>query len=214
MQLTILHIDNMKYPKRFAVMICLLAIQAMACTYTFAQLNVGVKAGWIHSWMNVTSDEYEDDYDNFCGGLAFSYKINESFSVRADLLYSKRGYEVDDGAISDSGKLVDVDVSFDYLNVPIVFEYFPLKYLYLQAGPQIDVQIGRNLYYDNKKMADSLFGKKQWLGAGAVVGVGATYKNLFIELQYYRGFVGAFNESKDNFKAKTLSLSVGIFMLN
>lgn len=169
----------MKFSKRIRFTIFLLAVHMVVGAYTFAQISVGAKAGWIHSWMNVSSDEYNDDYNGFCGGLVLSYKINDLFSVRTDLLYSKRGYEIKDGAINDNGKIVDVDASFDYLNIPIVFEYFPLKFLYLQAGPQIDIQIGRDLYYNNKKMSDSLFGEKQLLGVGAIFGVGAIYKDFF-----------------------------------
>lgn len=183
----------------------------------FAQnVSIGAKVGWYHSWMNVTSVDYVDNFNSFSAGVLASYKLNKSLSLRSELLYTRRGYSVDNGYINDVGILKDVDVELDYLNIPLMIEYYPMSFLYFHAGPSMGIQIGREIFLDKHKESDNLFGKKQWFDVGLILGAGLKYKGLFMEVQYSKGFLSAFRGRRlnDSFKTNSMLLSLGFLIFN
>ena len=108
-------------------------------------------------------------------------------SLRGDLLYTTRGYKVDEGILHE-GKIKDVKTKFDYINIPILLEYKPISFIALQVGPLLGMQVRRRLFFNNVEHNESLFGIKQFFDAGIVVGAKGEYKQVFIELQYQHGF--------------------------
>jgi len=71
------------------------------------------------------------------GGFA-EIKFNDKFALQPELLYSLQGAK---GVSTDSNGLLnsseDVKQNLSYLNVPVMVKFYPIKSLYVEAGPQV-----------------------------------------------------------------------------
>ena len=100
--------------------------------------SFGLKAG--SNFSNITgSDLYEYDTKvGFHGGLVAEVKLSDKFGIQSEALYSMQGgkdgydpfYDVDFETKSTAVKL-------EYINVPVLAEYYITPGLSAQLGPQI-----------------------------------------------------------------------------
>ncbi|MFA9290144.1 MAG: porin family protein [Solirubrobacteraceae bacterium] len=90
--------------------------------------SFGVKTGL--SLAKITDDSSSKTRTGFVGGVYTNFNLGESFSIQPELLYSAQGSKFSSDGYN--GKII-----FDYLTLPIMFQYAVVDGLYLQAGPQI-----------------------------------------------------------------------------
>lgn len=148
-----------------------------------AQVSFGVKAG-----VNVSKMHYKDlnlDFKSLAGlqaGVLAQVQLSARFIVRPELLYSSKGYRL---GKSDNWP-VNVTSHLNYIALPVLAGYSPVKGLQLLAGPEFaylltassKTNIGTEDVRDTYKKLD--------IGiAGGIVYT--LFKGLGIEVRYTYG---------------------------
>lgn len=169
------------------------------------QVKVGAKIGYLSS--HTAKDLKTDVSNGVVGGITTSYELNENFCLNGEVLYSTRGYSAKESVLSDN-VLKDVKVKFQYIDIPILLEYRISSFFSIEAGPFVGLQLKRELYYNQERMNDNLFGKRQIFDSGVLIGIRGFIDNLFLEAQYQHGFTQAFREV-DHFTTTGVSISIG-----
>ena len=68
------------------------------------------------------------------GGVFLHHTINRSWCFQPELLYSGEGQRYFSNGVEHT-------LALDYLQVPLMIQYYPVPNVYLEAGPQIGVLI-------------------------------------------------------------------------
>ena len=106
---------------------------ALLTTTTFAQgIDLGIKAG--ATFANLTGATDASTKTGFVGGAFLTIKFSDKIAIQGDLLYSQQG-----------AKLELDDINLNYINFPIVFKYYIIKRINIQAGPQFGTVVNDNL---------------------------------------------------------------------
>jgi hypothetical protein len=104
----------------------------MAFTTTKAQyIGLGVKGG-----LNVASLSNAGDDNRISGqlGLYLHTRIAKDWAFQPELLYSGQGDRYWDGSDRYTWAL-------NYLNIPLMFQYYPIHRFYLEFGPQLGILV-------------------------------------------------------------------------
>jgi hypothetical protein len=110
----------------------LIVFTVLLSTTTFAQgIDVGIKAG--ATFANLTDVTNASTKTGFVGGAFLTIKFSDKIAIQGDLLYSQQGAEFNSAKIN-----------LDYINFPIVFKYYIIKRINIQAGPQFGTVINDN----------------------------------------------------------------------
>lgn len=108
----------------------LLTLMAACAAFSFASaqetgFGFGVKAGVNIS--NQTLDDAAKYKAGFTGGVFVDYRTCNWFAVSADVLYSRQGSKIKDS---------DVKLRTDYLNIPVLANFYLTRGMALKAGVQ------------------------------------------------------------------------------
>ena len=68
------------------------------------------------------------------GGIFINHTINKNFSFQPELLYSAEGQRFYSNAMEHT-------LALDYLQLPLMIQYYPVPELYIEAGPQVGLLI-------------------------------------------------------------------------
>ncbi len=130
-----------------------IVIAMFFATLTYAQmgLDLGIKVG--ANFANLTDITDASTKTGFVGGAFATIKFSDKIAIQGDLLYSQQGAEFDAEKIN-----------LDYINFPIVFKYYIIKRLNIQAGPQFGTVVNDNL--------DGIFADFNSFDVSGVVGIG------------------------------------------
>jgi len=133
----------------------ILGIAVLSTTLAFAQttpsssssmssVRFGVKAG-----MNVSSlskDAGLEDQKSkigFNAGVFANIPVAESFSIQPELLYNQLGSKVENSyTIAGITTRESYSTNFDYITVPVMFQYNFVPNFYLEAGPEFGLMVG------------------------------------------------------------------------
>ena len=148
------------------------------CTVIFAQaqLTPGIKGG-----LNLT------DVSNFNGsnrvsghvGLFLHHTINSNWCIQPEVLYSGQGQKYNTG----EGERT---LALSYIQVPVMVQYYPVRQLYFEAGPQIAFLTSAKSKGDNGDVeVDGSYNKADF-GLNLGAGIAAT-KQLGFYGRYYAG---------------------------
>lgn len=171
----------------------LLAILILSSIQSFSQ-NVtnapylGLKAAANFS-MNSFSDPSLSGYDvkyktGFAGGLYYNIPVSNRFSIQPELFYSQMGSKLE----STVDGLDNITMQIDYVTIPVLFKYSPIKNLGIFAGPELMLMTMAKLNYEN---ADDANITSQLKNIDPVGTLGAEYwftKNFGIYGRYIFGF--------------------------
>jgi hypothetical protein len=100
----------------------------VASTAAFAQIETfgGIKFGITATKFNAGQGGYGGEYmAALHGGFYFEIKPIQKLGIQPEVLYSRQG--------AKSGVL---KYNFDYVNVPLMINFYPAQKFYIQAGPQ------------------------------------------------------------------------------
>lgn len=164
--------------------VILAAIACCTAGVLQAQLRPGIKGG-----LNVT------DVSNFNGdnrisghvGLFLHHTINSKWCIQPEVLYSGQGQKYNTG----EGERT---LALSYIQVPVMIQYYPVKQLYFEAGPQVAfLTSAKTKGGSNDVEVDNAY-RKADLGLNLGVGVAATRQLGF----YARYTAGLSDISKNN----------------
>ena len=111
----------------------IIVFTVLLTTTTFGQgIDLGIKAG--ATFANLTGATDASTKTGFVGGAFLTIKFSDKIAIQGDLLYSQQG-----------AKLELDDINLNYINFPIVFKYYIIKRINIQAGPQFGTVVNDNL---------------------------------------------------------------------
>ena len=175
----------------------LIVFTVLITATSFAQgIDVGIKAG-----ANFATLTDVDDVSTRTGlliGAFVTLKFTDKMALQGDILYSQQGAKGDNGFS---------DLELDYIVFPIVFKYYIVDRLNIQAGPQFGSVINDNFGANDFESFD----------ISGVVGIGVDLPlNLRVTGRYSFGlndisYVNYYNgvEVTTNAKNSVFSLSLG-----
>jgi len=112
----------------------LLVFTILISSTSFAQgIDVGIKAGANFSTLTDVSDV--STRTGLLIGAFVTLKFTDKMALQGDILYSQQGAKGENGFD---------DLELDYINFPIVFKYYIVKRLNIQAGPQFGSVVNDN----------------------------------------------------------------------
>ena len=180
----------------------IIVFTVLLTTTTFGQgIDLGIKAG--ATFANLTGATDASTKTGFVGGAFLTIKFSDKIAIQGDLLYSQQG-----------AKLELDDINLNYINFPIVFKYYIIKRINIQAGPQFGTVVNDNL--------GEVFGPNDIISFDitGVVGIGIDLPlNLRITGRYGFGlseinFIEFEGDSKEtNSKNSVFSLTAGFSFL-
>ena len=167
--------------KKLSILV-LLIVASIQCSYS--QITFGFKLGLNQS--KVQSNLEEIDYTNRRGlfsGAIVQAKLTEKRFVRMEVLYSVKGSKF--LAIPDYTSVGKSN--FNYLNIPLLQGYRPIKNLSIVLGPEIGYLISAKSRHDSKEI--DITEEYNKFDLAADLGLGYQITPLFgIEARYSYGF--------------------------
>lgn len=108
-------------------------------------VNLGIKVG-ANSAKIIGTDAYKlvseskvsiSGVFSLHAGLFAVVKINDTFAIQPEVLYSEQGFMYPKSYTSNSALITkDLEVQIDYINFPIMVKYYPFEQFFLDFGPQ------------------------------------------------------------------------------
>ncbi len=169
----------------------------------YAQWAVGGQVGLNSSSVHFPGSGGVELGSKYCmglnGGFFAQYQFSHYFSLQAELLYMKGGYELEDFIYEN----------VHYLEIPVLAKFTHRTGLNLQLGPQVGFLLKRRLRYGEEVQSQALLGKKQPLDFGLAFGAGYEAKNgLFLDIRYLLGLTSIYKDV-EGFQNRTFYLSLG-----
>ncbi len=114
------------------------------------QFSYGPKIGLSLSTISAEDNGTFTSRVGFTAGLMAEIKLSEKFSLQPEALYSMQGAKAsNDYFIYDNGlEFENVIVKLDYINFPILAEYYITPKLSAQFGPQLSLLVNSKLELD------------------------------------------------------------------
>ena len=183
---------------------CLLlfALSLIASLPLSAQLQptVGVSAGANYSqlhWYNtfhfgtqlLPDNDLHRWVPGFQAGLAVQLPVTPSLSLLFNPLFNRRGDAMDNGSSSDKTR-----VRLDYLDIPLLAQYYPFRKFYVEGGPMISWLLKAETAVNgeptgNSRIMDQIY---RDIDISAALGLGYQFDNrIAVNLRFVHGLIGA-----------------------
>ena len=143
---------------------------------------------------NITGDGDSKIKVGLVAGAEAEYGISETFGLQFGALYSMEGFK--DG---------DVKMNLDYINIPILAQYYPVKGFAVKAGVQPAFNVRHKASYDGNT-AD-IDGVKSF-NFSIPVGLSYEYESFVLDARYNIGITKIFKDA-DQGRNSTISITLG-----
>jgi hypothetical protein len=198
----------------------LLTYAILACSYlTYGQFSLGIKAGANLNSLSSSSslgDIYKSNVA-FHIGVFGQLHLKGKFFFIPELQFNQRGASIKDGPSSD------VRINLNYIDLPILFSYQPVKKINIDVGPNISVKTSA-VATDGKTTnnLDSIYDKNIDLGISTGLRFNLSDKVAIIG-RYYYGISSVEeitvadvnnNKTKFTFANRTLQFGLSYKLLN
>ena len=145
-----------------------------------------------------------------CEGLKKEYGITEKFGLQFGLLYSMEGYKGKGIAVTGQGQqigayIADAKFNFDYLNIPILAQYYVVKGLAVKAGIQPAFNVRHKASVDGN--TTNIEGVKSF-NFSIPVGLSYEYQNFVLDARYNIGVTKIYKEA-DQGRNSTFAITLG-----
>jgi hypothetical protein len=142
----------------------LLLLSIIASSLYAQKMAVGIKGG-----LNIADVSNMNGDNRLSGhiGLFLHSSLNRNWSVQPEILYSGQGQQFKVGN-------EELTLALSYIQIPVMFQYYPTSQLYLEFGPQLGFLLAANIKNDdNKAEVDDAYNKVD-AGLGLGIGIKAT----------------------------------------
>lgn len=120
--------------------LALLTVALAFTTFSFAQgVHLGFKAG--ANMFKVDGKSFKDEFKfGYNLGAFAEINFNQKWGIQPELLWNQTNYRTGDNFddLYPGGKS-DVEGKLNYISIPLLLTYRPVKVLSLQAGPQFGI---------------------------------------------------------------------------
>jgi hypothetical protein len=146
--------------------IVLLTVTLMSLSFSIvnAQHAIGLKGGV--NIANLSGFEGRSRI-GFHGGVFLHHTINSSWCFQPELLYSGEGQRYWSNGVERT-------LALDYIQLPLMIQYYPTSQLYFEAGPQVGVLVSAQDKVDEE--TGHLNVKDDFSAAQIALGVGLGFK--------------------------------------
>ncbi len=127
-------------------------------------------------------------------GVEAEYGVAENFGITAGVLYSMQGYKAE-GA--------DKKSAMDYINIPILAQYYVVKGLAIKAGVQPGFLVRAS--YDGNSFSDAC--KK--VDFSIPVGLSYEYQNFVLDARYNIGLTKTMKDASEKTKNSVIQITLG-----
>ncbi len=178
---------------------------------TAAQPHAGIKAGLNYAGL---SGYNADKLLSFHAGVFVHVTMNKNWRFQPELLYSGEGqhYLVYDN--NENPSPIKNTIVLNYIQLPLVVQYFPLPSLYFEAGPQLAVLVSAF----SKGIGDGHMNVKRSFGNtqfGLNLGMGYLFnQQLRIYARYYFGLTDITPYNSDLNRSHTGQLGIAFRFRN
>ena len=200
--------------------IILLAVLVFAFNFANAQkVKYGVKAGLNIANANLSGDGVPStsSVTSFHVGAFAEINISKKVFFQPELVYSMQGANFSQAVVlSETLYQTDNTFKLSYINIPLMFKYYPQEKFYFEAGPQIGfltsakLEVNVSGYGSNTQDAKQLFKSSDF---GLNFGLGYNFtKRVTSNVRYNLGLSNIANtDSGDNttIKNSVFSISLG-----
>lgn len=196
-------------------LLTILFVSFMLVSLSYAQMQLGVKAGL--NLANLSGDDIEDTdaRTGFAGGVFFMYQFSEMFAIQPEIYYTMKG-----ATQKDVIPGVDVEVKGDYIEIPVLLKLIiPLKGSGVRpaifAGPSLSFNtsakmkmeyLGTTVEEDMEDIKSTDFGLVFGAGIGFPVGNG----ELGFDARYILGLT-TLDDSADEYDVKNGVINFNLY---
>jgi hypothetical protein len=192
----------------------LIASLLMCSVGAFAQQEVGALTIQPKVGLNIANYKGTDGSDPRLGlaaGVELEYQLTNRFSVSAGALYSMQGSK---DSRMDGGEKINMTIKTDYINVPVLINFYVVKGLAVKAGiqPAFNVKSDFVYTYEGKNVG----GKLTEVGIdiksfdlAVPMGLSYEYKNVVVDGRYNLGLMNIVDYEKDDTKNSVFQITVG-----
>lgn len=200
--------------------ITLFTIAAMLVAFSAnaqEKLTYGIKGGFNSSIItNLDVDYGFDGYiqaeriPSFHAGAFAEWRFNRFFAVASELLYSRQGVGIDSYTRISSNESIYVDsyTYLNYLNIPVMAKFYPVKWLSIDLGPQAGLLISAKTKStltsvsatgaETHKETTNSKSDMKTLDFGFVTGLTFNFgKHVFLQTRYNFGLTEVFKSKSD-----------------
>lgn len=167
----------------------------LCSTQAFSQgIGFGIKAGYNYSNFSIDNAS-ADARSGFMAGAFVKVKVASKFAIQPEVLFMQRGsrFTYNEPSVQGAG-----DFTFNYIDVPVLFVFSPIKVLNLHFGPYASYLTSINIknvssgQYNFEQIKRSQFNDWDY---GLAAGVG--FDVLFVTggIRYNQGFSKVGNSS-------------------
>ena len=128
-------------------------------------------------------------------GVEAEYGVAENFGISAGVLYSMQGVKYD---YVEDGYTIDCTAKLDYINIPILAQYYPVKGLAIKAGVQPAFNVSHKFKMEaaGESLEETLAGVKTF-DLSIPVGLSYEYANFVLDARYNIGLTKVKNNGKN-----------------
>jgi hypothetical protein len=177
----------------------LLCAIMMTGTLSAQHVNIGVKGGL--NVYNVTNGNFSPRNGVHLGLLGHLH-LTENVGFQPEIYYSAQG-----GKFGNSGNTLNLD----YINVPVLLQYFFNNGFRLQAGPQLGVLMSANTVAGDTKVNVKNDYKSIDIGLGLGGGYVHTPSGFGVDARYNLGLTNISENASNDFRNRGFQL--GVFYL-
>lgn len=188
---------------RLEIMKKIIAMAALVLSSVgaFAQYSAGDFTLQPKVGLNCTSITGDNDADykaGFVGGLEAEYHVNPLVGISAGVLYSMQGAKA-----TLEGK--EMKYNMDYVNIPILANFYVTKGLALKAGIQPGFKASSSVKLGSVKVDDET-GSIKSVDFSVPVGISYEYEGFCLDARYNIGCTKVFKEGDGNHSVFQLTL--------
>ena len=142
-------------------------------------------------------------------GIEAEYGVAENFGIAFGVLYSMEGCKVKDVVVAPgtgaSAYLAEnVNINLDYINIPILAQYYPIKGLALKAGIQPAFNVRHKYSGDYSATIDGI----KSFNFSIPVGLSYEYESFVLDARYNIGITKLVKDA-DQGRNSTFSITLG-----
>ena len=170
----------------------LIGITSLQAQVFKKKATAGIKGGYNLSSVIIDGASQTTKLHGFHIGVYGESYIWKYFSVQPEIIYSQQGYKT----TNEEGTFTQ---KIEYVNIPLMVKFYPVKSFFLEAGPQVGFSISHKETYDS----EGLFGDtSEELDPSSFdwgINLGAGFKSdagLSIGARYHQGQKDIYDEKK------------------
>ena len=191
--------------------IMMIAAMMIAAVSANAQNEVGQITLMPKAGINISTITGDGDQKAKVGlvaGVEAEYGITENFGIDFGVLYSMEGCKYPADAFVN-GANGNMNFNLDYINVPILAQYYPIKGLAIKAGAQFGFNVRHKVSYDGESVNMKDLGwEAKTFNLSIPVGLSYEYQSFVLDARYNIGITKLFKDA-DQGRNSTFSITLG-----